>query len=286
MRRRTRVRFPPPPLRGLRRLCGDPSQNDEQPRTGRSGAVFLSSGTSRPYVAPGRGAHATLGLRTPDRSRSRMRRRGGLGVRGAYQGATDASTTAAEDVTRGGPPARSRTGYPCASRTAGRSCRPDSRVARRPGVAGRRSGTRTGTAVASESWADARSRRSRREGAYEPARQARAAGAGVLMSGPMGARGPAQFAQARPALLVRLSAKAPLTSDPGEKPGPGVADCGHGGRAPDADGGCPGRIRLRAAAALSAGTVRSHLRLRRPNLPWRVGFTRIRCRRGPSRRPT
>src|SRR3954465_4127395 len=39
MRRRTRVRFPPPPPRGLRRLCGDPSQNDEPPRTVRSGAV-------------------------------------------------------------------------------------------------------------------------------------------------------------------------------------------------------------------------------------------------------
>ena len=85
--------------------------------------------------------------------------------------ATDASTTTAENVTRGRPTARSRTGRPCASRTAGRSCRPDPRAARRPGVAGRRSETRTGTAVASDSWADARRRRSRREGEYGPARQ-------------------------------------------------------------------------------------------------------------------
>ncbi len=84
---------------------------------------------------------------------------------------TDASTTTAENVTRGRPTAPSRTGRPCASRTAGRSCRPDPRAARRPGVAGRRSETRTGTAVASDSWADARSRRSRREGEYGPARQ-------------------------------------------------------------------------------------------------------------------
>jgi hypothetical protein len=85
--------------------------------------------------------------------------------------ATDASTTTAENITRARPKARSRTGRPCASRTAGRSCRPDSRAARRPGVAGRRSETRTGTAVASESWADARSHRSRQEGEYGPARQ-------------------------------------------------------------------------------------------------------------------
>jgi hypothetical protein len=78
--------------------------------------------------------------------------------------ATDASTTTAEKVTQGRPTAPSRTGCPCASRTTGRSCRPDSRAARRPGVAGRRSATRTGTAVASESWADARSCRFRREG--------------------------------------------------------------------------------------------------------------------------
>jgi hypothetical protein len=39
MRRRTRVRFPPPPPRGLRRFRGAPSQNDEPPRTVRSGAV-------------------------------------------------------------------------------------------------------------------------------------------------------------------------------------------------------------------------------------------------------
>jgi hypothetical protein len=87
--------------------------------------------------------------------------------------ATDASTTTAENVTRGRPTAPSRTGRPCASRTVGRSCRPDSRAARRPGVAGRRSETRTGTAVASDSWADARRRRSRREGEYGPARQDR-----------------------------------------------------------------------------------------------------------------
>lgn len=85
--------------------------------------------------------------------------------------ATDASTTTAENVTRERPTARSRTGRPCASRTAGRSCRPDPRAARRPGVAGRRSETRTGTAVASDSWADARRRRSRPEGEYGPARQ-------------------------------------------------------------------------------------------------------------------
>src|SRR3712207_441871 len=84
--------------------------------------------------------------------------------------ATDASTTA-ENVTRGRPTAPSRTGRPCASRTAGRSCRPDPRAARRPGVAERRSETRTGTAVASDSWADARSRRSRRKGEHGPARQ-------------------------------------------------------------------------------------------------------------------
>src|SRR3954451_20794937 len=39
MRRRTRVRFPPPPPQGLRRFRGDSSQNDEPPRTSRSGAV-------------------------------------------------------------------------------------------------------------------------------------------------------------------------------------------------------------------------------------------------------
>src|SRR3954470_10772711 len=39
MRRRTRVRFPPPPPRGLRRFREDSSQNDEPPRTSRSGAV-------------------------------------------------------------------------------------------------------------------------------------------------------------------------------------------------------------------------------------------------------
>ena len=86
-------------------------------------------------------------------------------------GVADASTTAAEDVTRGRPTALSRTGCRCASRTAGRSCRPVSRAARRSDVAGRRSGIRIGTAVASESWADARSRRFRQEGAYGPARQ-------------------------------------------------------------------------------------------------------------------
>jgi hypothetical protein len=39
LRRRTRVRFPPPPPGGLRRFRGAPSQNDEPPRTVRAGAV-------------------------------------------------------------------------------------------------------------------------------------------------------------------------------------------------------------------------------------------------------
>jgi hypothetical protein len=70
---------------------------------------------------------------------------------------------AAEGVTRQST-ARSRTGGRCASRTAGRSCRPVPMAARLPGVAGRRSETRTSTAEASEPWGDASSRRSRREG--------------------------------------------------------------------------------------------------------------------------
>jgi hypothetical protein len=169
-------------------LCGDPSQNDEPPRTGTSGAVLLSSGISRPDVAgsrsprDARASHAGPVAKSHPAVRRPRRQR-------VVSGAADASTTAAENVTRGRPTARSRTGRLCASRTAGRSCRPDSRAARRPGVAGRRSEIRTGTAVASESWADARSRRFRREGAYGPARQACAAGAGVLMLRSMGARG-------------------------------------------------------------------------------------------------
>src|SRR3954447_5906262 len=38
LRRRTRVRFPPPPPRGLRRFRGDSSQNDDPPGTWGSGA--------------------------------------------------------------------------------------------------------------------------------------------------------------------------------------------------------------------------------------------------------
>jgi hypothetical protein len=109
-------------------------------RTARNRKVrggLLSSHINR-RTSPGRGRHATL---------------------------------APEDVTRERPTARSRTGRRCASRTADRSCRPDPRAARRPGAAGRKSETRAGTAVASESWTDARSRRSRREGEYGPARQ-------------------------------------------------------------------------------------------------------------------
>ena len=84
MHRRTRVRFPPPPPRGLRRLCGDPSQNDEPPRTGTSGAVLLSSGISRPDASGSRSPRDARGFRTPQ-SRGRLRRRGGLGVRVSYQ---------------------------------------------------------------------------------------------------------------------------------------------------------------------------------------------------------
>jgi hypothetical protein len=143
MHRRTRVRFPPPPPRGLRRLCGDPSQNDEPPRTARLGAVCCRAG-SVGGTSPGRGAHATLGLRnagpvTKSHPTVRPPRR-----QRVVSGAADASTTAAEDVTRGRPTALSRTGCRCASRTAGRSCRPDWRAARRPGVAGCRNGIRTG----------------------------------------------------------------------------------------------------------------------------------------------
>ena len=159
------------------------------PRTGVRRAVRCRAG-SVGRTSPGRGAHATLGPSHAGpvaKSHPAVRRPRHQRV---VSGANDASTTAAEDVTRGRPTARSRTGCRCASRTAGRSCRPDSRAARRPGVAGRRSEIRTGTAVASESWADARSRRFRREGAYGPARQACAAGAGVLMSRSMGSLRP------------------------------------------------------------------------------------------------
>jgi hypothetical protein len=179
---------PTTPPRGLRRSCGDPSQNDEPPRTARLGAVCCRAG-SVGGTSPGRGAHATLGLRnagpvTKSHPTVRPPRR-----QRVVSGAADASTTAAEDVTRGRPTALSRTGCRCASRTAGRSCRPDWRAARRPGVAGCRNGIRTGTAVASESWADARSRRFRPKGVRTGARQACVAGAGVLMSRSIGARG-------------------------------------------------------------------------------------------------
>jgi hypothetical protein len=173
---------PPPPrgvTGGVRRLCGSPSQNDESPRAGRSGAVLLWSGISRPDAAGSR-IHATLGPSHGPAAKSHPAVRRPRRQR-VVSGAT--STTAAEDVTRGRPTAPSRTGRPCASRTAGRSCRPDSRTARPPGGAARRRVIRTGTAVASEPWADASSRRSRREG-HGPARQACAAGAGRVAGAP------------------------------------------------------------------------------------------------------
>ena len=169
-------------------------------------------------TSPGRGAHATPGpshagpVAKPHPAVRRPRHQR------VVSEANEASTTAAEDVTRGRPTARSRTGRRCASRTAGRSCRPDSRADRRPGVAGRRSEIRTGTAVASESWADARSRRFRREGAYGPARQACAAGAGVLMSRSMGSRA----SGALPATVERLldsAERALRPSRAGRRPG-------------------------------------------------------------------
>jgi hypothetical protein len=144
-------------------LSGNPSQSYGPPRTGRPGAVCCRAGSVR---------RTSPVEETRDARASHAGPVGEVASGGEAVSASEVesgATTTAGNVTRGRPTARSRTGRPCASRTAGRSCRPDSRAARRPGVAGRRSEARTGTAVASDSWADARSRRSRREGEYGPA---------------------------------------------------------------------------------------------------------------------
>ena len=142
-------------------MCGGLSQNDEPPGPEGPGGLVVerdrSAGRRRVEDPTRRSGPSHAGPASKSHPAVRPPRRQRV-VSGA------APTTAAEDVTRGRPTARSRMGGPSASRTAGRSCRPDLRAARRPGGAGRRRETRTGTAVASEPWADASSRRSRREG--------------------------------------------------------------------------------------------------------------------------
>jgi hypothetical protein len=72
------------PPQGLRRLCGGPSQDDEPPRTERSGAVLLSSGISRPDVAGSRSPRDARASHAGPVAKSHPAV-GGLGVRGSYQ---------------------------------------------------------------------------------------------------------------------------------------------------------------------------------------------------------
>lgn len=158
-------------------MSGILPQNHEPPQTERSRAACCRAGSSagrrrveegapRSNFARRTDRHIASGAEAPRRQRSYQKP-----LTPEVTPVRRTSTITAENVTRGRPTARFRTERPCVSRTADRSCRPDSRAVRRLGGVERKSETRAGTAVASESWADARSHRSRREGEYGPARQ-------------------------------------------------------------------------------------------------------------------
>jgi hypothetical protein len=234
---------------GLRRLCGGLSQNDEPPGPEGPGGLVVerdrSAGRRRVEDPTRRSGPSHAGPASKSHPAARPPRRQRV-VSGA------APTTAAEDVTRGRPTARSRMGGPCASRTAGRSCRPDLRAARRPGGAGRRRETRTGTAVASEPWADASSRRSRREGRTA--------------------------LRARPAPLVPGVWPAPLIPGEGSSPeSPSVGRSGTQGSFTGSFGACPSdAVRSGSSSLLQAGK-----RTRTPPMGRGCGERGHRGRRGP-----